>query len=161
MRRCGVLSLACVVFVLMFRPAVDGQTPDVPTLVDRAIQLLLEPASSDAQCTDGLVSLLDAIVKAAPATRFDGRWLEKIIAARDLVAGGRLGEAATLLNDGYLAVNGGAFAMPAGVRSPGDARDCIREKLSSARSLLAEGRADEAVRRMLEAAVMVVTPIGG
>ncbi len=161
MRKRGALSLASVLLLLMFRPAFGSQSPDVPTLVDRAIQMLLEPASSDAKCADGLVSLLGAIVKAAPATRFDGPGLEKVAAARDLVAGGRLGEAAALLNDGYLAVNGRAFAMPANVRSPGDARDCIREKLSAARNLLDQGRAGEAVRRMLDAAMMVVTPIGG
>ncbi len=161
MRKREALSLASVLLILMFRPAFGGQGRDVPALVDRAIQLLLEPASGDAKCTDGLVLLLDAIVKAAPATRFDGPWLEKIAAARDLVAGGRLGEAAALLNDGYLAVNGRACAMPATVRSPGDARDCIRELLSSVRSLVDQDRVGEAVRRMLDAAMMVVTPIGG
>ncbi len=161
MRKREVLSLACVLVILMLRPGFAGQGPDVPSLVDQASQLLLGPAISDAQCTDGLVSLLDAIVKAAPATRLNGPGMEKVAAARERVTAGRLREAAALLNDGYLAVNGRSFAMPADVRSPADARDHIRQLLSSVRSLLDHGRADEAVRWMLDAAVMVVTPIGG
>jgi hypothetical protein len=159
MRRRGLLSLVCVCAMLALAPAVGGQTPDVPDRVDRAITLLLSPDRSDAQCADGLLSLLDAIAEAAPAARIDGPWPAKVAAARARLAGGQMGEAVPLLNDSYRLVYGKAFAMPATVRSLADARDHIRKQLSSVRGLMGQGRADEAVRRMLDAAVMIVTPI--
>ncbi len=67
MRRHGVTPAVCVLVMLTLRPAPAGQTLDVPGLVDRTIRLLFTPESSDAQCMEGLVSLLDAIVGAAPA----------------------------------------------------------------------------------------------
>ncbi len=158
MRRLRRLPLACAL-VMVAWSALAAQAPDVPGLVDRALTLLLTPESSDAKCTDGLVVLLDAIVKAAPAARIDGEWPAKVAAAREYVAAGHIGPSAMLLGDSYRAVEGRAFAMPAEVRSPGDARDVIRKQLSSVRDLLAEGRSREAVRRMLAAALIVVTPV--
>jgi hypothetical protein len=158
MRRHTVPSAVCVLVTLAFCPVLGGQVLDVPGHVDRAMQLLLSPDSSDAQCRDGLVSLLEAIIGAAPAARLGGTWPTAIAAARDKAAADQLGETVSLLNDSYRAVHGRPFKMPATVRSVPDARDYIRRQLSSVRSLLDEGRGDEAMRRMLEAAVMIVTP---
>jgi hypothetical protein len=145
--------------MLAFWPTLAGQTPDVSGSVDRAIELLFSPDTTGAQCTDGLVSLLDAILEVAPAARIDGAWAVSVSAARERMAGGRMAEAAALLDEGYRAVNGKRFAMPPVVRSLDAARDHIRRQLSSVRGLMDQGRANEAVGRMLEAAMMIVTPI--
>ena len=161
MRRYGAPAAVCILVMLTLSPASGGQALDVPGQVDRAVRLLLSPDSHDERCTDGLVSLLDAIIGAAPAARLGGTWPAKIAGARDLVAGGRFlaGDTVTLLNDSYRAVHGKPFKMPPTVRSMSDARGHIRRQLSSVRSLLDQGRADEAVRRMLEAVLMIVTPL--
>jgi hypothetical protein len=159
MRRKAVILTVGIFLMLTVCLALGGQALDVPGHVDRAIRLLLSPDRADEQCRDGLVSLLDAIVQAAPAARLGGTWLAKVEAARQSVASGRLGDSVVLLGDSYRAVHGKPFKMPATIRSLTDATDYIRGQLSSVRTLLDQGRADEAVRRMLEAAVMVVTPI--
>jgi hypothetical protein len=158
MRRDSALPVVGVLAMLTLLPALGDQSPDVPRHVDRAVRLLLAPDSSDEQCKDGLVSLLDAIIGAAPAARVGGEWPTTIAAARSRAARGELGETAALLNDSYRALHGTPFKMPVSVRSIQDARDYIRGQLSSVRGLLDQGRPDEAVRRMLEAAVMIVTP---
>jgi len=159
MRRSAVVAAVGIFLILTICPALGGQALDVPGHVDRAIRLLLSPDRSDEQCTNGLVSLLDAIVQAAPAARLGGTWPAKVKAARDSVAGDRLGDSVVLLTDSYRAVHGKPFKMPASIRSLTDATDYIRGQLLSVRVLLDQGRADEAVRRMLEAAVMIVTPL--
>ncbi len=159
MRRGRLPAATCVLVVLTLCPPLGGQAVDVPALVDRAIKLMLSPDSSDGQCREGLVLLLDAIVKAAPAARIQGAWPAKVADARKQVAAGHLFESTALLGDSYRAVSGKAFVMPAAVRSPDTAKDHIRKQLSTVGSLMAGGRADEAVRRMLEAALMVVTPV--
>ncbi len=163
MRTHPARSAVCIFVMLTLSAAPGGQPLDVPGQVDRAVRLLLSPDSSDAQCIDGVVLLLDAIVATAPATRLAGPWQAKLSSARELVARGRTlsNDAVALLNDSYRAVNGKPFMMPAAVRSVSDARDHIRGRLSSVRGLLDKGRADEAIQRMLEAVLMVVTPVGG
>ena len=151
--------LVCALMLLAFWPGVAGQTLDVAGHVDRSIRIFFSPDATDAQCTDALLSLLDAIVKAAPAARIDGAWAAKVSAARKRMAAGKIAETAVLLDEGYRAVNGKRFAMPAAVQSMEAARDHIRKQLASVRGLMDQGRADEAVRRMLEAAMMIVTPI--
>ncbi len=160
MRILRALAAICVPLILTMCPVLGGQTPDVAGQVDRAARLLLSPGVTDQQCRDGLVSLLDAIIAVGPDTRVDGAWKSEVAAARDLAAGGRfLGDdTVRFLNDSYRAVHGKAFKMPPAVRSMPEAREYIRERLSSVRSLLDSGQPDEAVRRMLEAAVMIVTP---
>jgi hypothetical protein len=161
MRRSVVAQVACVLVMLTLWPAFAQQTLDVPGRVDRAVRLLLSPDGTDASCIEGLVSLLDAIVAAAPAAGIGGTWPAKVITARERVAAGQMDQTAALLNDSYRAVHGRSFTIPAAVRSLPEAQTYIRNQLSSVRSLLDHGRAGEAVRRMLEAAVMVVTPLEG
>jgi hypothetical protein len=160
MRRYAVPAV-CILVMLTFSPALGSQALDVPGQVDRAVRLLLSADGSDERCTEGLVSLLDAIIGTAPAARLGGTWPAKIAAARDLVARGRFlaDNTVALLNESYRTVHGKPFKMPPTVRSLPDARDHIRGQLSSVRSLLDQGRADEAIRRMLEAVLMIVTPL--
>jgi len=161
MRTSVAPAAICILAMLTLPAALGGQALDVPGQVDRAVRLLLSPDTSDAQCTDGLVSLLDAIIGAAPVAKLGGTWPAKIAAARDLMAAGRFlaDDTVTLLNDSYRAVHGKPFAMPPTVRTMPDAKDRIRRQLASVRSLLDQGHADEAVRRMLEAVLMIVTPL--
>ncbi len=159
MRKVRVPAATCVLIVLTFCLSLGGQALDVPALVDRATKLMISPDRSDGQCREGLVLLLDAIVKAAPAARIPGAWPAQVADARKQVAAGHLFESTALLSDAYRAVSGKAFVMPAAVRSPNAAKDHIRTQLSTVGGLVDEGRADEAVRRMLEAALMVVTPV--
>ncbi len=159
MRRLGCAPMACALLTLTLWQPVSAQTRDVPHLVNRAMRLLLAPDGSGEQCLDGLASLLDAILKAAPAAGLDGSSTAKVAAAREQAAAHRLGDSLSLLGDAYRAVEGKAFVMPATVRSPGDAKDFIRTQLSSVAALLDQDRAGDAVRLMLGAALMIVTPV--
>ncbi len=161
MRMHRALVTICVPVMLTVWPVHTGQVLDVPGHVDKASQLLLSPDTSARQCTDGLVSLLDAIAGAARSARITGTWPAKIVTARELVASGRslTDDTVSLLHDSYRAVHGKSFKVPANVRSLADAREHLRGQLSSVRGLLDQGEVNEAIRRMLEAAVMIVTPL--
>lgn len=156
--------MACVLVLATLVPMTAlaaGRQANAADRLDVAIEALSSPNVSDRECQAGMVALLDAIVAAAPAARTRGGWPEKVVAARTLAAGGHMvgAEVATLLNDSYRAVHGKAFALPEAARSPDTVRGYLRSRLSSVRSVLAERRFDEAVRRMLEAAVLIVTPV--
>ena len=65
-----------------------------------------------------------------------------------------------LLGECYRETHGSAaFRMPSTVHTIADARDHIRLQLVAAPDLIKTGATDEAARRLLEAAVAIVTPM--
>ena len=157
-----VRTSAVFIFVLStLSPVLDGQSPDIPALVDRATQLLLSSDDSNDQGAKGLVALLDAITAAAPAAGLSGACQTGLATAQRLAAGDPSGvdEMVVLLGGCYREAHGKSFSMPPAVRSMPDLLEHARGLLASVRGLIQQGRPDEAIRRMLEVAMMVVTPI--
>jgi hypothetical protein len=161
--RSGAALGAAFGLVLLSSPALHAETrgTQATTQVNRAIELLLVEQPTEAQLRQGFVSLLDALLLVAPEGT-QGSWPAKATEARRLIESGSLVDqgAATLLRECYRETHGGmAFQMPPTVHTIADARAHIRLQLVAVPELLQKGDGDEAARRLLTAAVAVVTPM--
>jgi hypothetical protein len=163
MRRATVLVTTLGLGLLVVAAAAsDSPTAAATNHVSRASALLLEEHPTDAQLREGFLSLLDALLLVAPEGGAQAAWPAKAAEARRLIDAGSLVDrrAASLLGDCYRATHGGeAFRMPATVHSIADARAYIGRQLATVPDLLKAGHGDEAVQRLLEAAVAIVTPM--
>jgi hypothetical protein len=162
--RPGAVLGAAFGLVLLSAAVPGDETPGAKAAiqVNRAAELLLVEQSTEAQLRQGFLSLLDALLLVAPEIRPPGSWPEKVAEARRLIHGGSLVEprAVALLGECYRETHGGAaFRMPPTVHTIADARDHIRLRLVAAPDLIKTGATDEAARRLLEAAVAIVTPM--
>jgi len=161
-RRRTILQVAgglAVLLALSLRAGADVRT--AVAHVDRALQLAFAAGATDEQVKAGFLSLLDAIVASAPEARIPGEWPSKAAAARRLVAAGSVPDdrAVAMLHECYRNLHGGrAFRMPAAIRSISDATGYARRQLEAARDLLLRGQREEAIRRLLDTALMIVTP---
>jgi hypothetical protein len=157
-------ALGAVLGLVLSSPALCAETKDAQATdeVNRAVELLLVEQPTEAQLRQGFVSLLDALLLVAPEDRAPGSWPAKAAEARRLIESGSLvgQQAATLLGECYRETHGGtAFQMPPTVHTIADAREHIRVQLVAVPELLRKGAQDEAARRLLTAAVAVVTPM--
>lgn len=130
--------------------------------LEKATKLLLDERSTDADRRAGLLALLDAVSEAAPSSGVPGEWPRQVARARTLLAGGATpdGEPGGLLREAYRAVNGGsAFRFPELARKPGEVVDLVRTRMQEASEALRASRPAAGVRLMLEAVLLVVTPV--
>jgi hypothetical protein len=162
--RPGAVLGAALGLVLLSAPVPGHEAPgaNATTHVSRATELLSVEQPTETQLRQGFLSLLDALALVAPETRTRGSWPGKVAEARRLIDAGSLVEpkAVALLGECYRETHGGAdFRMPATVHTIADAREHIRVQLVAVPDLIKTGANDEAARRLLEAAVAVVTPM--
>ena len=69
-------------------------------------------------------------------------------------------EAVALLNEAYSSINTGErFQMPDDISSIEQARELALRKMEEARKELKQGNIEDSVRSLLEAAIIVVTPM--
>ncbi len=163
MARSSSLAVAAGCVVMLTLPARPAIVLDSATdHLDRAVRLLLAPAPSSQDCRAGFLSLLDALIAAAPDAPSAATCQPKLAKARQLASRGSILDdgAVELLRECYRDAHGGAsFRKPDSIRSVADAAGYCRAQLQSARELLTKGRGDEAFGRMIEAAVFIVTPL--
>ena len=162
MKRRIILTAAAELAVLFtLASCVRAEAVGVVARAERAAQLLFAPKPADAQIKEGLLTLLDAIVEAAPGAGIAGDWPSKIADARRILEDSPgYDKVAALLDECHREINGGApFRMPETIHSIGNAVDQGRRNLESIRSLMQQGKAGDAVRRMLETLLIIMTPI--
>ena len=131
--------------------------------LDRALDLLLAEGASSDEMKAGFLALLDAMAETAPPSSGPGG----TCGARFAVARLRMGDGSildeagvSLLAECYRETHDGrAFAVPGTVRSVADARQHVRRQIESAQTLLREGRSREAVAVLLDATMLIVTPM--
>jgi hypothetical protein len=156
LRRERIRMAAGLVALASLAPT-QAQTNPAVASVDRATEQIFAPSASAAQLQAGLQSLLTAIAEAAAGLDLPAEFGSKLAEARR-------GQAAThkttaLLNDCYKLLNRGAsFRMPESVRGMPDAMDYLRTRIAAGRDLLVKGKAEEGLRALLDAAVLIVTP---
>jgi len=162
MARRSSLAVAAGCIVLLTAPARPAIGGDRATdHLDRAVRLLLAPAPTDQDRKAGFLSLLDALVATAPDAPSAAACQPKLAKARQMASQGPAlyDSVAELLGECYSDAHGGArFRVPDSVRSPADAVGYGRTQLQSARASLETHRGDDAFGRMIEVAVLVVTP---
>ena len=163
MARSSSLAAAAGCVVMLTLPAGSRTVTDSATAhLDRAVQLLLAPAPTSRDLRTGFLSLLDALIAAAPEAPSAVACQPKLAKARQVASRGSIldDQASALLRECYSDTHGGAsFRVPDSIRSPADATSYCRAQLQSARGSLQKGRGDEAFARMIEAAVFIITPV--
>jgi len=149
--------------VLTWLPTFEESRPRASTeTIDRATRLLLARNPSEKQLGAGFTALLDAAVEAATAGNLPAEVRAKLAAART-----RFTESSPVDEQGVLALgacyrllsSGRPFEFPRDVRTIDGARERIRERLGAARTSLLEGKAEACVRALVEAAMMIATPM--
>lgn len=155
-----MITAGCVVLLTLPAPAfvADSATEHL----DRAVQLLLprDPTGQDLRA--GFLSLLDALIATAPDAPSAARCGPRLATARQVASRGSIldDRAVALLHECFRDTHDGAsFRVPHSIRSVADAAGYCRAQLQSARDALQNGRGDAAFGRMIEAAVLIVTPI--
>jgi len=163
MARRSPLAVAAGCVVMLTLPTRSTRVPDRATKhLDRAIELLLAPAPTTQDTSDGFLSLLDALISTVPDSPPARACSAKLTEARQLASQTSIldGRLVALLRECYRDTHGGvSYRTPDSIRSLADAVDYCRAQLESSRGLLEKGRRDEAFGRMIDAAVFIVTPM--
>ncbi len=122
---------------------------------------LLDGKDSDSK-TKGFLLLLEAIEDASARAELTPEFREKIGAARRFCGQFSIVDqnGVKALREAYAMIHGGReFQIPAQVTSIETAVQYCREKLAAALKALKAGNPTDAAKSLLEAAVMVVTPM--
>ncbi len=162
MREPARLAVGFVVAALLVTVAAGTGTGKPTDRVEQASRLIFTPGATDDAIREGFVLLLDAAVDAAADAKMPSAFTSKIAEARRRMRDVSLvdAKAVTLLEECYAEVHGGTpFRMPASVKSPSDASVHGRGLLEPVPALLKQGKPRDALSRMLEAAVAIVTPV--
>ena len=154
-------AATCVVLLALpvgAHPAADSAV----AALDRAVRWLLATDPGQRNSFDGFLSLLDALILTAPDAPSASACRAQLLRGRDALAPGRMLHPGTVeaIHACYRDTHGGeAFGLPPSVRSGGDPAEYCRQQLIDARVALLAVRHEEAFRRMIEAAALVVTPV--
>ncbi len=163
MRRMTALWIAVGLAVAAV-PALDASAGNdaVADRAEKAAQLMFASDASEARVMEGMLLLLDAVAELAPDSSALKGCASRLADARSRIrdTSPMDATAAKLLRECHREIHGGvSFEMPASVRSVPDAVEYGRRRLESVRSLLDQGKPEEAARGMLEAVLAVITPI--
>jgi hypothetical protein len=153
----GRIPVAAALAALLILPAsTEAQAASAIAAVDRA-ERIFSGTASPAEVQAGLQSLLAAISETAAGLDLPAEFVNQIAEARRIE--GVDPKATRLLNDCYKLLNHGtSYRAPASVRDMPGAMEYLRSRIAAGRTLLVKGEASEAVRALLDAAVLIVTP---
>jgi hypothetical protein len=151
-----IAMVAVLAALIALAAPTQAQKPAAAT-VDRAADQIFAPNASPAQVQAGLQSLLAAIAEAAAGLDLPAEFGNKLAEARRAQAADA--KITALLNDCYKLLNRGAsYRVPDSVTRMPEAREYLRSRIASGRALLAQGKAEEGLKALLDAAVLIVTP---
>ncbi len=139
-----------------------GSADDPAAQAERAAELIFSADATEAHMNEGFLRALDAIALTAADSKVPAGFPSKIDKARRGIAEGSPTDdrAVALLHECYRDLHEGApFRFPETILSPADAAREGRQRFESVRTLLQRGESAEAVSRMLEGLLLVVTPI--
>lgn len=138
-----------------------GPLPAKGARLEHAAQVIVDERRTERDVRGALLDLLDEAIAVGPAAGLPGDWAEKAARARALFeARSPLDEEARLLlEESWRAVAGKAWSMPASVARIEDATALVKRDVDGAVKALREGRAADEVRLLLEAVLVVVTPM--
>ncbi len=162
MRGPASLGIALGMAALLVTAAAGAESGEPAARVQRASRLIFGPKATTGGVREGFVLLLDEAADAAAEARMPAAFASKIADARRRIRDIAFADAKAilLLEECYGEVHGGTpFRMPAGVKSLADVSGYGRGLLEPVPALLEQGKPREALSRMLEAAIVVVTPV--
>lgn len=163
MRTIFLVPIAAIAAALSLSgPAGPGSPPpEKGAKLEHVAQVIVDEGRTETDVRGALLDLLDETAAAAPAAGLPGDWAEKAVRARSLIAvrSALDEEARRLLEESWRAATGRAWSMPASVARLEDATALVKRDVDGAVKALREGRAADEVRLLLEAVLVVVTPM--
>jgi len=149
-------------FIFMSVLAEASDLSEVDAKIEKVASYLDKP---DGPGSDGKIMftlLLEAILEAAPDTSFPPEFTDNMEKAKDISDTTSFfnPDGAVYLNKAYRLINNGKdHQMPSSVSKIQDAVNYAKVELASARKDLKVGKIDSCVKRLLDIAVMIVTPM--
>jgi hypothetical protein len=156
-------SLAAAFVCLFLAGQIEGaDKAEIDAKIAKAVSYLGEPGDPDSDAKMTFKSIMEAISLAAPETKFPSEFGKSIEKAKDIFKSSSIfsPEGQVYLRKSYRLINSGkAFEMPESISSISHAVDHANAKLDAARKDLEADKTDECVRKLVEIAVMIVTPM--
>ena len=152
--------LFCFVFICGLAEATEKA--DVGAKIKQIASYLEKPGGPGSDGKIMFTLLLEAILQVAPETGFPPEFVENMEKAKEISDTKSLfdPDGVVYLHKAYrLANSGNDFQIPSSIKEIQDAVNYIRMELATAEKNLRVGKADDCARKLLGAAVMIVTPM--
>jgi hypothetical protein len=162
MRKTAFILTLIFGFVLMSSLIEGVDQTDVDTKIKQAASYLEKPGGPAEDRKIMVTLLLEAILQAAPDTGFPPEFVENMKKAKEISDSTSVlnPDGIVYLHNAFRLINSGNdFEMPGSIKEIQDAVNYIRMELASARKNLKAGKMDACVKILLEAALMIVTPM--
>jgi hypothetical protein len=162
MRKTVFILTILSIFIFMSVLAEATDKAEVNAKIKKIASYLDKPGDPGSDGKIMLTLLLEAILETAPDTGFLPEFTENMEKAKDISDSTSLfnPDGAVYLHKAYRLINDGKdFQMPSSISEIQDAVNYAKMELASARKDLKVGKTDSCVKRLLEIAVMIVTPM--
>jgi hypothetical protein len=149
-------------FVLMSSLVEAADQTDVDTKIKQAASYLEKPGGPGEEGKTMVTLLLEAILQAAPDTGFPPEFVQNMEKAKEISGSTSVlnPDGIVYLHKAYRLINSdNDFEMPGIIKEIQDAVNYIRMELATARKKLGTGQMDDCVKILLEATLMIVTPM--
>ena len=157
----SILTLV-LIFVLAAGPAGTMDKADVDAKIKKIASYLDKPGGPGEDGKLMVTLLLEAILEAAPETGYPPEFVGNMKKAKEISDSTSVldSEGIEHLHKAFRLINSGSdFEFPSSIKEIQDAVNYIRVELATAREKLKSGQTDACVKILLEAALMIVTPI--
>ncbi len=151
-----------LIFTFMFALADATDLSEVDAKIEKISSYLETPGGPGSEGKIMFTLLLEAILETVPDTSFPPEFADNMEKAKDISDTTSLlnPDGAAYLNNAYRLINDGKdHQMPSSVSKIQDAVNYAKVELASARKDLKAGKIDSCVKRLLDIAVMIVTPM--
>ncbi len=158
----SILTLLFLVTFAFFCTESVAEFSEVDAKIESAVDCFSGPAGPPKDGKKGFFLLMEAIELASSETDFPQDFKHKISTANNLLGETSIfnQEGLTLLNEAYSSLNSGErFQMPEDISSIEQAKELVLRKMEEARKELKQGNIEDSVRSLMEAAIIVVTPM--
>jgi hypothetical protein len=162
MRKTIFILAFVFIFLFAFGFARSTEKADVGAKIKQIASYLEKPGGPGSDGKIMFTLLLEAILLVAPDTGFPPEFVENMEKAKEISDSKSLfdPDGVVYLHKAYrLANSGNDFQVPDSIKEIQDAVNYIRMELATAEKNLRVGKADDGVRKLLGAAVMIVTPM--
>ena len=157
------LTLAVALTGLFLAGQMEGaDKAQIDEKITKAISYLGKPGDSDSDGKMTFKLIMDAISLAAHETKYPSEFGKNVEKAKSIFDATSIlnPEGLVHLRKSYRLIHSGKdFEMPSHISSIADAVDYAKVQLAAARKDLDADKADECTRKLVEIAVMIVTPM--
>lgn len=158
------ISILSLIFILVFASGSVEATyrADLDAKIKKIASYLDRPGGPGEGGKLMVTLLLEAILEAAPETKFPPAFVENMNKAKEISDSTSVldPDGIVFLHKAYRLINSGSdFEFPSSIKEIQDAVNHIKGELTAAREKLKSGQTDACAKILLEAVLMIVTPV--